>query len=252
MSDNDLNLFNSAVDAFRKTAEETARTIKPIEAALFVDLSNDLIDVTRAILDAYPRDDLLTSLVWYDLAALTQQLFGMGFDFECGRYAEVGRGLRFAWESVFRAFYADRYFTLNSSPNDSPGPSLDEKVDWLDKRHLSWNTLILPILRHVFPAWSEDERTVQFHPIWKRLNSVVHPSADWRLSGIGESTRHLWFHFDEGLARQLLGDASEVFALIWLITLNCFPLAVSTLVADPNTFRACPQLRAALANLLPS
>jgi hypothetical protein len=249
VSDKNSNVFDSAVEKFRKTADETARTIEPGEAALFVYLSNDAIDIIGAVLDAYPRDDLLSSLVWFDFTAVLQQLFGMGFDFWCGRYAEVGRGLRFVWESIFRAFYADCYLILNPSANDPPGQSLDEKIPWLDQRRLDWNTLILPVLCHMFQAWSEAERSDQFQPVWKRLNAVVHPSADWRLSGVGESARHVWFHFDEGLARQLLADASEVFALIWLAVLQCFPAAVPALVADPETFRGCPQLRAVLESV---
>src|SRR5207247_248346 len=142
--------------------------------------------IAGAVQEAYSAEDLPTSLVWYDFTTIPQQLFGMGFDFWCGRYAEVGRGLRFAWESIFRAFYADQYLALNPGATDPPVQSLDEKIDWLEERSLNWNSIVLPVLRHVFAAWSEAERSNQFHPIWKRLNSVVHPSADWRLSGIGE------------------------------------------------------------------
>src|SRR5262249_787124 len=149
-------------------------------------------------------------------------LFGMGFDFYCGRYAEIGRGLRFAWESIFRAFYADQYLEMSPGANDPPDRSLDEKINWLDGRHLDWNTVMRPVLRHLFQAWTETDRISRFHPIWKRLRAVSHPSADWRASGVGESNRHLWFHFDEGLARELLADASEVFATIWQAILVSF------------------------------
>jgi hypothetical protein len=135
---------------------------------------------------------------------------------------------------------------LKPGANDPPGLPVDEKIAWLEDRRLDWNTVIVPVLRHLFPAWSDEERSGQFQPIWKRLNAVVHPSADWRLSGVNESARHIWFHFEEGLAGKLLTDASEVFALIWLAILFCFPAAATALAADTNTFRGCPQLRTVL------
>jgi hypothetical protein len=246
------SFFDSAIELFRATAEKTACTLKPDQAALFVHLSNDAIDIVGAALNAYPRDALAASLVWFDFTQLIPQLFGMGFDFYCGRYAEVGRELRFAWESIFRAFHADQYLAINPGADDPPGPSLDEKNAWLDGRRLDWNTVIRPELRHLLQAWTETDRINRFHPIWKRLCAVSHPSSDWRLSGVGESNRHLWFRFDEELARELLADASEVFSLIWLAVLGCFPAAIPALLADANTFCGCPQLRAVLESVCQS
>jgi hypothetical protein len=80
MSNNESNSFDSAVEWFRKTTMETARTIEPGERALFVDLSNDAIEIIGAVLDAYPGDAPLASLVWFDFTAIPHQLFGMGFD----------------------------------------------------------------------------------------------------------------------------------------------------------------------------
>jgi hypothetical protein len=242
----DTGLFDSAVEMFRETANETARVIPQDQTALFVNLSNDALLIGGAVQNAYPQDELLTSLVLFDLGAIHHQIFGMGFDFWCGRYAEVGRALRFAWESIFRAFYADHYLILKPGAKDPPGSSLDEKTEWLDQWRQPWNTIVLPVLRHTFSNWSEEELRGHFRPLWDRLNSVAHPSHDWRISGVGESARHIWFHFDEQLARQLLADASEVFSLIWLVVAQRFPDAVPALVADPNAFLGCPQVRAVL------
>jgi hypothetical protein len=246
MNEQNPNLFNSAIALLRATAEETARRIPPEESALFVGLSNDAIDILGAVQNAYPLADLQNSLVVFDSVAIHQQLFGMGLDFLCGRYAEVGRGLRFAWESIFRAFYADQYLILKPGASNPPPPKLDDKTAWLETQNLNWNT-ILSVLRRLFPPASDGELLDQFRPIWKRLNAVAHPSVEWRESGVGESVRHTWFHFDESLARQLLADAREVFTLIWLALLRCFPKATSTALADPNTFADCPKLRALLA-----
>ena len=46
--------------------------------------------------------------------------------------------------------------------------------------------------------------------------------------------------------RETLADAAEVFGLVWLTVLSRFPAAAPALLADPHTFRACPQLRAVL------
>src|SRR5262249_18815823 len=140
MSDKKTRFFDSAVEVFRQTAKKTACTIEPDGAALFVHLSNDAVDITGAVLGAHARDGVLTSLVWFDFTTLLPQLVGMGFDFYCGRYAEVGPGLRFAWESIFRAYYADQYLSMNPAANDPPGASLDEKIAWLDGQRLDWNT----------------------------------------------------------------------------------------------------------------
>ncbi len=64
----------------------------------------------------------------------------------------------------------------------------------------------------------------------------------------GESILHALDSFDEGWARQTLADAAEVFGLIWLAVLSRFPAAVPALFANADTFRACPQVRAVLAN----
>jgi hypothetical protein len=63
----------------------------------------------------------------------------------------------------------------------------------------------------------------------------------------GESALQAVDAFDEGWARATLADAADVFGLIWLAVLSRFPLAVPALLANADTFRACPQLRAVLA-----
>jgi hypothetical protein len=186
----------------------------------------------------------LASLVAYDLCGLDKQLFGMGFDFLVGRYDEVRRGLRFAWELLFRAYAADCPAVL---PSNVPRPTgaratLEAKLVWLEtqERYLDWQTVITPVLRELFPADGDVER--QFKPVWFRLNSAVHPSASGRVSA-AEASRHLWFRFDEGQARQLVADAREVFGLIWAVVLMRFPRAAERLTGNREVFRACPQVR---------
>jgi hypothetical protein len=245
VADQQPNLFRQLISHLEPTAEETLARLSPDEARVFTELGNDQIDISGAVLDAYGRDDLLNSLVFYDFKGLPKQLLALGLDLLCGRYEDVRRGLRFAWESIFRAFYADCYPMLCPTDPDQPGPTLDHKAAWLEGREkkLNRDTVILPVLRHLLPAWSEAEVLGQFKPVWDRLNAAAHPSADWRVSGVQESVRHAWLNFDEAQARQLVSDAREVFAVVWVAALKRFPRAVAKLAADPDAFRACPQVR---------
>ena len=103
-----------------------------------------------------------------------------------------------------------------------------------------------PALARLFGAGVPGDAEAHFRRLWDRLSGCVHPSGELREMLAGESGLHAVDAFDEGLARQTLADAAEVFGLIWLAALSRFPSAVPTLLADPNTFRACPQLRTVL------
>ena len=61
-----------------------------------------------------------------------------------------------------------------------------------------------------------------------------------------KSSLHAIDNFDKTWARETLADAVEVFGIIYLAVLSQFPAAVPALLADPGTFRVCPQLRAEL------
>jgi hypothetical protein len=78
----------------------------------------------------------------------------------------------------------------------------------------------------------------------------VHPSGKLRERLVGESALHAQDAFDEVWARETRADATAVFGLIWLAVLFRSPAAVPALLADPHTFRACPQLRACLERII--
>jgi hypothetical protein len=242
VADHYLKLFQQHTAILEQTAKETLARLCPEDAWVFVDLSNDQIDVLNAVSQVSGSDEVHHSLVLFDLTGQPQQLFVMGVDLLHGRYEDVRRALRFVWESAFRAFYADCFTLLCPADPNPPGPTIEDKIDWLDRRgrQLNWGNLVL---RHLFPGQTRDEIEAQFQPLWKRLNAAVHPSAEWRAGGLQEPNRHLWFHFDEGQARQLIDDARNVFTLVWVAILQRFPLAAASLAGNSNVFRACPQVR---------
>jgi hypothetical protein len=86
MTNGQSDFFAFASGHWQRTAEETRQAMGPDELRVFVNLSNDAIDLRAAVLDCYPREELLHSLVWFDFQAIDQQLFGMHFDFLAGRY----------------------------------------------------------------------------------------------------------------------------------------------------------------------
>src|SRR5262249_2092724 len=131
---------------------------------------------------------------------------------------------------------------------DIPGPTLDEKHDWLMRREdrLNWRSVIAPTLTRLFSAGTPDEAETHFKPLWDRLNRCVHPSGELREKLTRESARHLFQAFDDGWAREPHDDAVDVFGLIFFAILSRFPAAIPALLADPHMFPSCPQLRAVL------
>jgi hypothetical protein len=242
------DFFSTLLDRWRELAEDTIRCLGEETAALFVELSNDAFDIHRAITNAYPEGERLHRLVFADLTALYKELHWLLALFLSGNYPLVLCQLRHDWEWLFRAYHADTYAQHNAGATDAPGPTLDDKIAWLMQREtkLGWNTVIAPTLAHLFPADAPGAAQDRFKPLWDRLNRVVHPSGDLRLRLVDKSALLVRDAFDEGWARETLADAAEVFGLIWLAVLSRFPDAIPALLADPNTFRACPQVRAVL------
>src|SRR5205823_36045 len=121
----------------------------------------------------------------------------------------------------------------------------DQKLAWLGarERQRGWPTVIVPGLRRVWPASTDEQIADHFLPIWDRLNRVVHPSAELVLSGFNESSRYVFNHFDGELAGQLLADAGEVFAVISCLVIDRFPKVIPRLTGQPWLFRHCPQAR---------
>jgi hypothetical protein len=249
MSNSQQDLLSTLFGHWREVAEETTRRLGEESAGVFIYLYNDALDILGAILDCYSNEERLQSLVFAEFTGLLKELHWFHVLFLCGNYRLILSQLRFNWERIFRAQYADAYAEENPGASDAPGPTLDDKHDWLTQREvgLNWPRLIRPTLRRLFSGGTLAQVESLFNPVWDRLNCCVHPSGDLREKLASESRLHVRDAFDPAWARQTLADAAEVFGLIWLAVLSRFPAAVPLLLADPHTFRVCPQLRAVLS-----
>jgi hypothetical protein len=249
-----LNWFQDIQRHYEATVVETATVLGPDAALVFVGFANDAIDIALAVPDAYDREELLHSLVNFDFHATHARIVRMQYDFISGGYEAVRWALRFTWESIFRAYFVDRFAEMNSRIPNPPGPTLGEKATWQPDRprSLNWKTVILPVFRSLYPARSQESLREAFEPVWKRLNAAVHPSGEWRESGVEESARHVWPHFDEAQARELVADSRVVFAVVFAAMLRRFPKLAHALAVKPHTFEECPAARTFLPSVPPA
>jgi hypothetical protein len=255
MSASPQAIWHMLIRQWEEVAEETVRCLGDESASLFVPhLYLDGSDIIGAISNSYPDEERLHSLVFIEFIGLLKELNTLHVLFLSGNYPVVLRQLRFNWERLFRARYADAYAEENPGAADVPGPTLGEKHEWLTQREggLNWRNPIAPILHRLFAAGTPADVESLFHPLWDRLNRCVHPTGELREMLTGDSCLHALDAFDEELARATLTDAAEVFGLIWLATLTRFPGVVPALLAEPTRFRACPQLRAVLERAVAS
>jgi hypothetical protein len=248
MSDAQQDILSTLFGFWKGVADETNRILGKETAGFLIYLHNDALDIFGAINDAYAQEEWLCSLACAEFLGLLKELSWLQVLFLCGNYPIVLSRLRFNWERIFRALYADTYAQEHPTATDVPGPTLDDKHDWLMKREdrLNWRTLIAPTLSRLFAADAPGDAESHFKPLWDRLNRCVHPSGDLREKLIGDSALHLLDAFDEQWAQEARADAVEVFGLIFLAILSRFPAVVPALVADPHMFPVCPQLRAVL------
>jgi len=250
MSDSQIDLLSTLFGFWKEVADETNRVLGAETAGFFVYLYNDTLEISKAINDAYPQEEWLCSLAHAESMGLLKELYWLHMLFHCGNYRLVLSQLRFNWERIFRALYADTYAEEHPNETDVPEPSLDDKHEWLMKREdrgrLNWRSVIVPTLSRLFAAGTPAEVESLFKPLWDRLSCCVHPSGELREKLIGESALHHRDAFDEGWARETRADAVVVFELIFLAVLSQFPAVVPTLLEDPHMFPVCPRLRAAL------
>jgi hypothetical protein len=188
----------------------------------FVLIIDDWLAINGAIFDSY-RHDELNNLVLLTFWGVFKELTWFHFLFVSGNYPLLKSRLRFVWESMFRARYAQTY----SGPQ-MPGPSPDDKVAWLEaqERHLRWSNCIEPVLRELFTLADRDQEVRDhYHERWNELHRYVHPSAYLAGRMIGDSALHFTDKFDEGWALDTIAAATDVFDLVWLTVLKTFPKA---------------------------
>lgn len=247
MNDISLRFVRDFVRRHRNTRRDTIQTLDKDDALAFIHFHMDCMELGFAIHDEY-LTTVRNSLVALVLVPIQKALDGMHFDFLNGRYAEVGRTLRFVWELLFRSYYAE--VRSGVEPNHPTAP--DEMLEWLDlqsrRRKLSWHNVFRPVIESLFCDGKQGKAAELFRPSWNRLNEVAHPSVTWLLSGLGESTRITFDHFDRELALRLLDDAREVFGIMWFAVLHRFPNITPNMAKNPHVFVQTPQLRSIVDN----
>jgi hypothetical protein len=242
-----MDLLATTFGHWRKNAAEAERVLGKDKTHFFVDLYNDALEIQFALSDAYPKEEL-TSLLYADFTGLFKEINWLMVIFLAGNYPLLLGRLRFIWELVFRAVYADTYEQEEEADRAPPGATVDEKHWWLESEEgrLNWRSVILPILKRLFVAKDPNEIEEHFKPIWDILNCYVHPSATLRYDLIEESALLARDAFDEKLANKTLHYAGEVFELVWLAVIWRFPETKCQLLSKPNVFARCPRLRSVL------
>jgi hypothetical protein len=251
--------LNQYLDHFngrhRQVAEQTVAALGEDRALLFVSLQSDWVALLGAFQELWagPITDrnlyavtlAHSSLLLIDFPGLLLEMDRQQFAFLGGHYAAVGRSLRYVWELMYRALWADTYAETHAHDDDLPGPTADEKAEWLRTREnrLNRKTVIEPLLRQLVPDAEHSRINGYFIPIWERLNRVVHPSWDLRDRLLNPSALAVADNFDAAWAAEVLSDAATVFDLIWLAVLSRFPDCRALLVND-KTFTHCPLSRA--------
>jgi hypothetical protein len=241
----ETDLLGSIFVHWSQNAAETERVLGRDKAHFFVDIYNDALDIQFAISDGYPKQEL-TSLVYADFMGVCKEIHWLQVMFLAGNYPLLLARLRFIWELIFRALYADTYQQQQETQREPPGLTVDEKHWWLEseERTLNWRTVVLPILHRLFKAKDAKEIEQCFKPVWDALNCYVHPSGVLRYELIEESSLLFRDAFDENLANKSLHYAKEVIELVWVAVLWRFPKAKGRLLADPNKFS--PRVRSML------
>jgi hypothetical protein len=93
-------------------------------------------------------------LLLIDFQGLLLELNRQRFAFLGGHYAAVGRSLRYVWELMDRALWADTYAEAHPGDDDLPGPTADDKAEWLRTRKKPLNGKYVIGMRpadHVLP-----------------------------------------------------------------------------------------------------
>lgn len=222
-------------------AETTKRRLATKQSHCFVNLYNDWLDIWGGILDAYSKDVLLTSLVVADLFSVGKELHWMHRLLHWGNYPLIHRNLRYVWELMFLAHFADTVEVAVPKIADIPGESVDAKAAWL-KRHdrcTNWQSVVRPLLEKVINRG--DRR--YYSSLWAGLNRSVHASLELRHRLIDESALAVKDAFDRQWAQETCHIASGVFDAIWLLVLRRFPKCIP-LLQGKNIFLNAPRSRA--------
>jgi hypothetical protein len=197
--------------------KKTVRELGLKRGNFFATLYSDCLEIFSAVAEAYAPSGRV-NLVFHALAGTLKELHWYQFLFVSGNYPLLNSRLRFVWELMFRCYYSQTY-----AGRDAPGPSADEKMQWLvtQCRTLNWNT-IAEVLKKLFPLEKTEQAALiaKYKTLWEALNLYVHPSGDLLLRMIDTSALHLNDGFDRQWALDTIDNAGQVFELVWFAVIH--------------------------------
>lgn len=247
-----ISLFGKQHEPLRKIAEETFYCLDKEQAGRFTRLANDWMDILNAILNTYSKDELTDSLVYLYFVGLFKEVYWFELLFLVGNYPLLHRSLRFVWEMIFRAYYVDTYVRESKSDPEPPGPTIDDKVEWLarhERKMYRWEGFIKPMLCRLLPQAKATEIEEYYKTLWERLNEYVHPSkALLERMTIRASSLLVTDSFDKEWALETIKTATMIFDLIWLAVISRFPKC-AYLIAQKKLHLKYPIVTTALKNL---
>jgi len=204
--------------------QETLAGLGEEQSNRLLNIASDSIDITGAILDAYPREEL-NNLVYLAFSGVFKEVSWFHLFFLSGHYALLNARLRFVWESIYRASWAEANAVQSSA---GAALSLDDRAAWLagKEKGLRWDNCIEPTLRRLFPLADREQEVRNFyHNLWDKICEHVHPSQAVTEKLIGPSGLLMCNAFDKDWALETLTAATHVFDLAWLAVLQTFPKA---------------------------
>jgi hypothetical protein len=216
MSDKQPSWIEEMCKLLAPVERETLEKFGEEKGGFFITVANDWLAINTALLAAYPVERE-HNLVVFTFWSLFKEVRWFHFLFVAGNYPLLFSRMRFAWESMFRAYFAERYPLGPCQRWDPPGQSPDDKLAWLEKHggDLRWDTCVEPVLRTVFPLAEREEEVREYYKaLYKHLHRYAHPSA--YLTGRMTAELHALDAFDEDLALETIDIGAKVFELIWL------------------------------------
>jgi len=104
MSDQNAPYLSDAYDRLKEIEQESVLRLGREKAFHFVELANDWIDIQAVISRTYSYNELTQGLVYFYFCPLFKEVQWFQLHFLSGNYPLLGRGLRFVWEMIYRAF----------------------------------------------------------------------------------------------------------------------------------------------------
>jgi hypothetical protein len=247
-----LSILGEQYENLLKIAKETFRSLGQEQAGYFTNLSNDWLDILSVIHDTYPMDEFINSLVYIYFSALFKEVYWFQLLFLGGNYPLLHRSIRFVWEMIFRAYHVDTYKRESSNDPEPPGPTIDNKVEWLGKYErkkemYKWS-FVQRVLQQLLTRTKSTEIEKYYESLWHKLNEYVHPSkALLDRMAIGAPGSLMTDIFDEKWALETIETAIMIFDLVWLAVLTRFPNCTEVL-AQKGLHLDYPLITAALEN----